>query len=306
VCLSASVLFVGQAPMAQPIPASPASSAAGPRGFDTPQQAEAALVDAANRFDEPELERIFGPDGYDIVLTGELPQDRQQAADFVAEAREQQNVSLDPNNRDRAFVVVGKENWPFPVPVVKRGGKWYFDAKAGRQELLYRRIGANELDIIALCHNYVAAQDAYAFRKREGYNVNQYAQHIISTPGTQDGLAWQNANGSWEGPIGEELARAIERGYGPDLKPYHGYLFKILKGQGPAAPLGQMDYVVEGVMIGGFALVAAPAEYGVTGVYTFIVSNDGVVYQKDFGAKTLDEFKEMTLFNPDKSWLPIS
>jgi Protein of unknown function (DUF2950) len=305
-CLSASVLFVGQEPTAQPIPASPASSAAGPRGFDTPQQAEAALVDAADRFDEPELERIFGPDGYDIVLTGELPQDRQRAADFAAEAREQQNVSVDPKNGNRAFVIVGKENWPFPVPVVKRGGKWYFDAKAGRQELLYRRIGANELDIIALCHNYVDAQDAYAFRKREGYNVNQYAQHIISTPGTQDGLAWQNANGSWEGPIGEELARAIERGYSPDLKPYHGYLFKILKGQGPAAPLGRMDYVVEGVMIGGFALVAAPAEYAVTGVYTFIVSNDGVVYQKDFGAKTFDEFKEMTLFNPDKSWRPIS
>jgi Protein of unknown function (DUF2950) len=305
-CLSASVLFVGQEPTAKPNLASPASSAAGPRGFDTPQQAAATLVDAAEKFDELELERIFGPDGYDIVLTGELSQDRQRAADFAAEAHEKQSVSLDPKKGNRAFVIVGNENWPFPVPIVKRGDKWYFDAKAGRQELLYRRIGANELDIIAICHNYVDAQDEYAFRKREGYKVNQYAQHIISTPGTQDGLAWQNENGTWEGPIGEKLARAIERGYSPDLQPYYGYLFKILKGQGPAAPLGQMDYVVEGVMIGGFALVAAPAEYGVTGVYTFIVSNDGVVYQKDFGSKTLDEFKAMTLFSPDKSWLPLS
>ena len=223
VCLSASVVFVGQESTAKPNPASPASSAAGPRGFDTPQQAAAALVDAADKFDEPELERIFGPDGYDIVLTGELPQDRQRAADFSAKAREQQNVSLDPNNGNRAFVMVGNENWPFPVPIVKRAGKWYFDAKAGRQELLYRRIGANELDIIALCHNYVDAQEEYAFRKRQGYDVNQYAQNIISTPGTQDGLAWQNANGTWEGPIGEKLARAIERGYSPDLQPYHGY-----------------------------------------------------------------------------------
>jgi Protein of unknown function (DUF2950) len=305
-CLSASVLFVGQEPTARPNPASPVRSAAGPEGFDTPKQAAAALVDAAERFDEPEIERIFGPDGYDIVLTGELPQDRQRAADFAAEAREQQGVSLDPKKENRAFVIVGNEKWPFPVPIVKTGSKWYFDAQAGRQELLYRRIGANELDAIQICHRYVDAQYDYAYKYRNEYAVSQYAQLIVSTPGERDGLGWQNANGTWEGPIGEELARAIERGYSPDLTPYHGYLFKVLKGQGPAASLGQMDYVVEGVMIGGFALVAAPAEYGVTGVYTFIVSNDGVVYQKDFGAKTLDEFKEMTLFNPDKSWLPIS
>jgi hypothetical protein len=200
-CLSASALFVGQEPVEKPNPAAPASSAAGPRGFDTPQQAAAALVDAAEKFDERELEKIFGDDGDDIILTGELPQDRQRAADFAAEAREQQSVSLDPKKKNRAFVVVGHENWPFPVPIVERGGKWYFDAKAGRQELLYRRIGANELDIIAICHNYVDAQDEYAFRKREGYNVNQYAQYILSTPGTQDGLAWQNANGTWGGPL---------------------------------------------------------------------------------------------------------
>ncbi len=200
---------------------------------------------------------------------------------------------------------MGNEEWPFPVPIVKRSGKWYFDSKAGRQELLYRRIGANELDAIQICRGYVEAQQEYAFQKREGYAVNQYAQRIISTPGKQDGLAWQNADGTWEGPIGEKIALAIEQGYTSRAEPYHGYFFKILKGQGPAAPLGEMNYVVEGVMIGGFALVAAPAEYRVTGVKTFMISNDGVVYQKDFGSTTLDEFKRMELFNPDKSWTPV-
>ena len=221
-----------------------------------------------------------------------------------AEAREKQTVSQDPKKGNRAFVIVGNENWPFPVPIVKRGDQWYFDAKAGRQELLYRRLGANELDVIAICNNYVDAQEEYAFRKREGYDVNQYAQHIISTPGTQDGLAWQNADGTWDGPLGESTARAIAQGYSSDAEPYHGYFLKILKGQGPAAPLGEMNFVINGVMIGGFALVATPAEYSVTGVKTFIVSHDGVVYQKDFGPASLEEFKKMERFNPDKSWTP--
>ncbi len=149
------------------------------------------------------------------------------------------------------------------------------------------------------------AQDEYAFKKREGYDVNQYAQRIVSTPGQQDGLAWQNADGTWGGPLGQKAARAIEQGYSAGAQPYHGYFFKILKGQGPAAPLGQMDFVVKGVMIGGFALVAAPAEYRATGVKTFIVSHDGVVYQKDLGPASLEEFEKMELFNPDKSWTPV-
>jgi Protein of unknown function (DUF2950) len=202
-------------------------------------------------------------------------------------------------------LLVGNEDWLFPVPLVKKGHRWSFDANAGRQELLNRRIGANELDAIAICEGYVEAQHDYALQKREGYDVNQYAQRVISTPGKQDGLAWQNPDGTWGGPVGEKIARAIEQGYTPGSEPYHGYFFKILKGQGPAAPLGEMDFVVEGVMIGGFALVAAPAEYGVTGVRTFIVSHDGVVYEKDFGPKTLDEFSKMERFNPDKSWAPV-
>jgi len=200
---------------------------------------------------------------------------------------------------------VGNEDWPFPVPIVKVADKWHFDAKAGRQELLYRRIGSNELDAIEICHGYVEAQYEYAYQKREGYNVNQYAQRIISTPGKQDGLAWQNADGSWGGPVGEEIARAIEQGYSANPQPYHGYFFKVLKGQGPAAPFGEMDYVVEGVMIGGFALVAAPAEYGETGVKSFMVSQDGVVYQKDLGPSTLDEFIKMERFNPDEPWTAV-
>ena len=285
--------------------ASPASTVLSAKMFNTPQQAADELVDAAEKFDVPALEEIFGPDGDDIVLSGEYPQDRQRASDFAAQAREKKSVSVDPKKGNRAFLLVGNQDWPFPVPLVKLGDKWYFDAKAGRQELLYRRIGANELDAIDICRGYVEAQYAYAFEPREGFAVNQYAQQIISTPGKQDGLAWQNPDGSWGGPIGEKIARAIEQGYAPAAEPYHGYFFKILKGQGPAAPLGQMDYVVKGVMIGGFALVAAPAEYGETGVNTFIVSQDGVVYEKDFGPETLAEFKKMERFNPDKSWNPV-
>jgi hypothetical protein len=276
-----------------------------PKTFDTPEQAGDTLVNAAEKFDVRAIEEIFGPDGDDIVLSGEYPQDRQRALDFAAEAREQKSISMDPKTGNRAFLLVGNEDWPFPVPIVKVNGKWSFDAKAGRQELLYRRIGSNELDAIDICHGYVEAQYDYAFRKRDEYDVNQYAQRIVSTPGEQNGLAWQNPDGTWGGPIGEKIARAIEQGYSGSAEPYHGYFFKILKGQGPAAPLGEMDYVVKGVMIGGFALVAAPAEYGETGVKTFIVSQDGVVYQKDFGPASLSEFIKMERFNPDKTWAPV-
>jgi hypothetical protein len=190
--------------------------------------------------------------------------------------------------------------------MVKRNGRWSFDAAAGRQELMYRRIGNNELDAIEICENYVDAQFDFAYRKRQGYEPSQYAQRVISTPGKQDGLAWQNADGTWSGPIAEQVAEAIEQGYNLKADPYHGYFFKVLKSQGPAAPLGAMDYVVGGVMIGGFALVAAPAEYGETGFKTFMVSHTGVVYEKDLGPATLEEFQKMERFNPDKSWAPVA
>jgi hypothetical protein len=283
----------------------PASVAVGAKTFDTPQQAAEALVAAAEQFDERALKEIFGPGGEDIIFSGEYPQDRKLAANFAAEAHEKKRVSVDPKKGSRAFLLVGDEDWPFPVPIVKLGAKWAFDAKAGRQELFYRRIGSNELDAIDICRGYVEAQHDYSLQKREGYDANQYAQRIVSTPGKQDGLAWQNPDGSWGGPIGEKIALAIEQGYSGAAEPYHGYFFKILKGQGPAAPLGQMDFVVKGIMIGGFALVAAPAEHGVTGLKSFIVSHDGVVYQKDFGSASLNEFIKMERFNPDPSWTPV-
>jgi hypothetical protein len=305
-CISATVLFSSQRSTARTVPRTPAATVTGAKLFDTPQQAADALVNAAAEFDVTTLTEIFGPGGEDVVFSGEFAQDRKRAADFAAQAREKTKVSVDRKSGNRAFVLVGNEDWPFPVPLVKRGEKWFFDSKAGRQELLYRRIGANELDAIAICRGYLEAQDEYALQPRTGYDTNQYAQRIVSTSGKQDGLAWQSADGTWGGPIGENIARAIEQGYTTGAEPYHGYFFKILKGQGPAAPLGEMDFVVKGVMIGGFALVAAPAEYKVTGVRTFMVSHNGVVYEKDLGPKTLDEFKKMERFNPDASWTPVS
>jgi len=281
-----------------------AAPAATVKTFDTPQQAAAALIAAADQFDVPALERLFGPSTKTVLLSDEPAQDRQRAAEFVEKAREKEGISIDPKNRARAILLVGHDNWPFPIPLVKRGAKWSFDTAAGRQEILLRRIGADELDAIAISRGYVEAQHEYALKKREGYDVNQYAQRIISTPGTQDGLAWQNADGTWAGPVGEKVARAIVEGYSAG-EPYHGYYFKVLKGQGPAAPLGQLDYVIKGAMIGGFALAAAPAKYGVTGVKTFIVSQDGVVYEKDLGPKTLEMFRAMERFNPDKTWTPV-
>jgi DUF2950 family protein len=304
-CLSATLLFAAQQSTSHKVPAAATPSPAVVRSFDTPQQAADALVNAAEKFDVVTLAQIFGPDAEDIVFSGEYAQDRQRAADFAAKAREKQSISVDPKSGQRAFFLVGNENWPFPVPLVRRANKWSFDGKAGRQELIYRRIGADELDAIQICRGFVEAQYDYAYRKRQGYEVNQYAQRIISTSGKQDGLAWQDPDGTWGGPVGEKIARAIEQGYTSRSEPYHGYFFKVLTGQGPAAPLGEMNYVVKGVMIGGFALVAAPAEYGVTGLKTFIVSQDGVVYEKDFGPKTLEEFQKMELFNPDKSWSPV-
>jgi hypothetical protein len=304
-CLSSSAVRAAQAPTAKAVPAASTISPAGARLFDTPQQAADALVNAAENFDIAALTEIFGPDGDDVVLSGEFAQDRKHAHDFAAEAREKKSVSVDPRTTKRAFLLVGSEDWPFPIPLVKTGEKWFFDSRAGKQELLHRRIGANELDAIEICRGYVEAQDEYAIQQRKLYDVNQYAQRIISTPGKQDGLAWQNSDGTWGGPVGQNIARAIEQGYTTSGEPYHGYFFKILKGQGLAAPLGEMNYIVKGVMIGGFALVASPAEYDVTGVRSFIVSNDGVVYEKDLGPNSLDEFKKMELFNPDKSWTPV-
>jgi hypothetical protein len=276
------------------------------RTFDTPRKAADALIAAAADFDIPALKEILGPAGEDLVVTEDPVQDRNQGAAFAALARQKSDIVLDAKNPNRATLVIGDENWPSPIPIVRKDGKWSFDAKAGRTEILHRRIGRNELDAIELSRGFVEAQREYAFQRRDGSGVNQYAQRIISTPGKQDGLVWRNPDGTWGGPLGEEFAAAIAEGYSDATRPYHGYYFRVLRGQGPAAPLGQMDFVVNGVMIGGFALVAAPADYRVTGVKTFIVSHGGVVYEKDLGKNTLETFRAMERFNPDKSWTPVN
>lgn len=272
------------------------------KAFDTPQQAANALIQAADPYDVPALTRILGPQGVDLVSSEDPVQDKNLAAAFAKKAQEKQAINIDPTNPARATLAVGNDDWPLPIPIVRTNGKWHFDTKAGRQEILFRRIGSNELDAIQICHGYVEAQYAYASEKHDGAEVNQYAQRVISTPGKHDGLVWRNSDGSLDGPISENIAAALQQGYSNRSQPYHGYYFKILKGQGPAAPLGQMNFVIDGAMIGGFGLAAAPADYRVTGVKTFIVSYEGIVYQKDLGPDTLKVFKAMELYNPDSTW----
>ena len=231
--------------------------------------------------------KIFGPGGEEIVLSGEYPQDRQRALDFAAQAREKKSVAIDPLTKSRAFLLVGKKDWPFPVPIVKRGSRWQFDAAAGLQELEYRRIGRNELDAIEVCRGTWRRSTSTPFSR---------ATATMSTSMRSTSSAHPASTMAWPGrtPMERGAARSVKALPAPSnrvttssrvrQRPYHGYFYKVLKGQGPDAPLGEMDYVVKGLMIGGFALIAAPAEYGETGINTFIVSQDGVVYQKDLGA----------------------
>src|SRR5512132_1441340 len=289
-------------------PAAKTDAAATPqvkqKEFDTPQQAADNLVQAAESFDVPVLKEILGPGSIDLVSSEDPVEDKNRAAAFAAKAKEKNSVATDAKNPNRAVLTIGNDDFPFPIPIVKQKGKWYFDAKAGRQEILNRRIGANELDAIAICRGFVEAQQEYAQEKHDDSKVNQYAQRIISTPGKHDGLAWQNPDGTWGGPVGEGIAKALEQGYTERTQPYHGYYFKVLKKQGPAAPGGETDFVVGGAMIGGFALVGAPAEYRITGVKTFMVGPDGVVYEKDLGSDTLKKFESVERYNPDKNWKP--
>jgi len=270
--------------------------------FATSVEAAAALIQAAEPFDVLTLVQILGQGASDMVVTEDQVQDKQRASMFAEKAREKTQVTPDPKRPGRAVLSVGNEEWPYPVPIVKGRGGWFFDTREGRKEILARRIGANELDALAICRGYVEVQNEYALQARDG--VHQYAQRIISTPGKQDGLAWKNEDGSWGGPIGEGIAKALAQGYSSRTEPYHGYYFKILKGQGPAAPLGKMNFLVKGAMIGGFALVAVPAEYRVTGVKTFIVSYTGIVHEKDLGPNSLEIVKKMELYNPDRTWHP--
>jgi hypothetical protein len=271
--------------------------------FDTPKQAADALVQVATDLDVNAAKEILGPDSEDIVSSEDPVMDKKRATDFANRAKEKSSIEIDKKNSSLAILVVGSDDYPLPIPIVKRKGKWSFDTKIGREEILNRRVGENELNTINLCRGYVEAQHEYAQEKHDDSKVNQYAQQVLSTPGKHDGLAWQNADGTWGGPVGETIAKALEEGYSTEKgKPYHGYYFKILKGQGPGAPMGQMDFVIGGAMIGGFALAAAPAEYRVTGVKTFMVGPDGIVYEKDLGPDTVKTFQSMDRYNPDKTW----
>jgi hypothetical protein len=291
---------------AQSAGAPAASAVVQQRTFKTPEAACEALIVAAEKYDVPALKEILGPDGVDLVVTNDPVRDKNQSTAFAAEARVKTLVVRDPERSHVAVLTVGADDWPVPIPVVEEKGGWRFDSKAGREEVLNRRIGENELDAIEVCLGYVEAQHEYASEKHDGAQVNQYAQRVFSTPGKHDGLAWQAADGSWQGPVGEGVARGIAEGYAADRSdPYHGYFFKVLKRQGPAAPLGEMDYVVGGVMIGGFALVATPAEYAVSGVKSFIVSHDGIVYEKDLGPDSLEQFRAMDRYDPDPTWTPV-
>ena len=306
--LLATTTVLGASPPTAGTTRQAAAPPAAVKTFDSPQQAAAALIEAADRFDTQALKQLFGPAAKDVIFTKEPAQDRQRAKEFVAKAREKENVSVDPKNRNRAILLVGNQDWPFPAPIVKRRAKWSFDLTAGRREILYRRIGANELDTIQVVLAYVDAQNEYADKDR-GDGVGAYAQRIISQPGKKDGLYWPSAAGEEQSPLGDLMADATSEGYQPrggaERTPYHGYYYKILTRQGPAAPGGVLDYVVKGKMIGGFGLVAWPAEYGNSGVMTFIVNHNGSVYEKDLGQRTAQVASGMTAFNPDNTWKKV-
>jgi hypothetical protein len=274
----------------------------GPRAFDTPQQAADALLKAAEAADVPAVLKIFGPDGKDLVTSGDPVEDKDRLAKFAAKARARMHVKFDVDDPKRAVLEVGEDDWPMPVPLVQTKGKWRFDAKGGREEILARRIGGNELDAINLLRGYVEAQQEYAREVHDDSGVHQYAQKWVSSPGMRDGLSWNGPDGKPAGPIGDEIAKLLAEGYTNKGEPVNGYYFRTLTAQGPAARLGARSYIVDGRMIGGFAAIAWPARYGVTGVQTFQVNNDGVVYQKDLGTDTEKVAPLIKAYNPDEGW----
>jgi hypothetical protein len=286
--------------LASPAPSTTTQPAG--KAFDSPKAAADALVQAASAGDAAALLEIFGSSGEKIVASADPVKDKNDRERFAELAKEKLEVEVDPKNPHRAVLVAGADDWPFPVALVESKGKWRFATKEGLREVLYRRIGQDEIDAMDVCRGYVEAQVEYASEVRDESGARHYAQRILSTPGKRDGLAWMGADGKPEGPIAEGVAKAIEEGYTNRTEPYHGYLFKVLTAQGPAAPKGELDYVIQGQMIGGFALVAWPAEHRVTGVKTFLINHDGILYEKDLGPDTAKIASEMTAYNPDKTW----
>jgi len=279
-----------------------ASTASAQKTFKTAEAAVDALVTAARGDDKKAVMELLGRDASDIVSSGDAVADAAAFQRFVAAYDAKHQLTMEGDSK--AIMVLGVEDFPFPVPIVREGGAWRFDTDAGRQEIIYRRIGRNELDAIQTCLAYVDAQNDYADKDRTGAGKGIYAQHIQSSPGKKDGLYWPDVKGNDPSPLGEFIAQATRQGYrvGAGRTPYHGYYYKILTNQGPAAPDGELDYVVRGKMIGGFALVAYPAQYRNSGVMTFIVNHNGQVYQKDLGPRTAAIAEDMTSFNPDGTW----
>jgi hypothetical protein len=273
----------------------------GQKTFARPEEAVRALVDAARRGDESALIAILGPGSEDVVSSGDPVADRA-ARDRVAKAAsERMHLETLPNGAVIAHL--GKDDWPLPIPLAEDGEQWRFDTAAGRDEVLNRRIGRNEFKAIAVCRAYVEAQQEHAKRERD------YAQKLRSEPGKHDGLHWEDPSGKDPSPLGPLLAEASAEGYatqdpGAAPQPYHGYFFRILTTQGPHAPGGAKSYVKDGKMTGGFALVAYPAEHGSSGMMTFIVGPQGVIYQKDVGVRTAEAGKTTT-FDPDQTWMPV-
>ena len=284
-----ALCLYAQAPNPQPV-------------FATPEEAIHAVGDAAEHNDTAAMLKLFGPAGKDLVSPAEDAGAREERANFVRMLHEKVQVERDATNPNRVTFAVGKEDWPFPIPLVRdKAGKWYFDAAQGKTEVLARRVGRNELNAIEVCRGYVEAQLQYANLDHDGDGNLEYAQKLVSSPGKQDGLYWEGQPGSLVPKSFAAAAEAVAEA-GKKREPYHGYYYRILKSQGPAADGGAINYVVKGEMIGGFAMVAWPADYGVNGVKTFIVNHKGVVYEKDLGPGTGTLAREMMQFNPDKSW----
>ena len=276
--------------------------------FSSPEEAVKALVAAVKADDAMALSAILGPGSEDVVSSGDPVADKVGYEQFINLYK--QKNRLEEEGTERVILSIGDEDWPFPIPIIKDAGAWRFATQEGREELLARRIGNNELSVIRVCLAFVDAQREYAFKDRNGDGFREYAQKFMSDTGKQDGLYWKTNEGEEQSPLGPLIAEAQEKGYpvrpaGSEPIPYYGYYYRILKAQGKNAPGGAYDYVVEGKMIGGFALVAYPAQYGSSGVMTFIVNHLGVVYQKDLGMNTDETASAMTSFDPDGSWKKV-
>ncbi len=273
--------------------------------FASPAEAIHALVKAAEDGNQDEMLAVLGDDGKDLVYSGDPVQDKTGMEKFVKSYKTKHAIVTEDDKT--RILQVGPNDWPMPIPIVNDGGKWRFDTAAGKEELLYRRIGRNELGAIAACRGYIDAQKDYAAEGHDGLPAGIYAQRLMSSSGKQDGLYWETAEGEPTSPAGPFLAEAGGQGYegeglGGKSQPYHGYLYRILKAQGAAGKGGAKNYLSDGNLSGGVGLVAYPAEYKVSGVMTFIINQNGVAYEKDLGEKTAEIAKAMTEYNPDSTW----